>query len=264
LAAERCNKLILACPGNLLQIFATIPGIAQIREAGKIGVAEFDTYVPLLSLPRVFGTTLDTIPASLPYVDVDMLRRRKDNASLILPATPFPRIGMVWAGSPHNRTDRHRSCPLREFLPILRTPGVTFYSLQKGDRHKALTDLPLDIQVQDLEPQLGDFGDLAVIIDELDLVISVDTSVAHMAGALGKPVWTLLSHVADWHWMLEGETTPWYPTMRLFRQSRPGDWGGIMERVAHALQNEEWRSTRFKQSGGGRKKWPDEMTRAAN
>ena len=89
--------------------------------------------------------------------------------------------------------------------------------------------------MQDLEPQFGDFGDLAVIIDQLDLVISVDSSVAHMAGALGKKTWTLLSHVADWRWMLEGETTPWYPTMRLFRQTRPGDWSGVIERVAEAL-----------------------------
>ena len=96
-------------------------------------------------------------------------------------------------------------------------------------------ELPSHIQVHDLEPQLGDFGDLAVIIDQLDLVISVDSPTAHMAGALGKKVWTLLSHVADWRWMLKGETSPWYPTMRLFRQTRPGDWSGVIERVADAL-----------------------------
>ena len=117
-------------------------------------------------------------------------------------------------------------------------PEVAFYSLQKGVRHEDLTDLPSHIQVHDLEPQLGDFGDLAVIIDQLDLVISVDSSVAHMAGALGKKVWTLLSHVADWRWMLEGETTPWYPTMRLFRQTRPGDWSGVIERVTESLSKE--------------------------
>ena len=119
-----------------------------------------------------------------------------------------------------------RSCSIPEFA---------FYSLQKGARHEDLTDLPSGIQVEDLEPQLGDFGDLAVIIDQLDLVISVDSPVAHMAGALGKKVWTVLSHVADWRWMLEGETTPWYPTMRLFRQTQPGDWSGVIERVAQAL-----------------------------
>ena len=117
-------------------------------------------------------------------------------------------------------------------------PEVTFYSLQKGERHTDLTDLPSHIQVNDLEPQLGDFDDLAVIIDQLDLVISVDSSAVHLAGALGKKGWTLLSHGADWRWMLRGETTPWYPTMRLFRQTRPGDWSEVIERVSEALGRE--------------------------
>ena len=97
----------------------------------------------------------------------------------------------------------------------------------------------------DLEPQLGDFGNLAVIIDQLDLVISIDSPAAHMAGALGKETWTLLSHVADWRWMLEGETTPWYPTIRLFRQTRPGDWSGVIERVAQALSSQNSKGERF-------------------
>jgi uncharacterized protein (TIGR03032 family) len=240
LAAKRCKNLILACPAELMPIFATIPGVAQIREKEKIAVAEFDTYLPLVSLPHVFGTKLDTIPGSVPYVDAAALCRRKDNPSLLLPASDHPRIGIVWAGDSNQRTDRHRSCPLHEFLPILSIPEFTFYSLQKGARHEDLTSLPPQIRVQDMEPQLGDFGDLAVIIDQLDLVISVDTSVAHLAGALGKPVWVLLSHAADWRWMLEGEIAPWYPTMRLFRQTRPDEWTGVIEQVARALCREQW------------------------
>ena len=123
-------------------------------------------------------------------------------------------------------------------MPILNIPEFTFYSLQKGARHEDLNDLPSNIQVKDLEPQPGDLGDLAVIIDQLDLVIGVDSPAAHMAGALGKKAWTLLSHVADWRWMLEGETTLWYPTMRLFRQTRPGDWTGVIERVTQVLSIE--------------------------
>ena len=107
--------------------------------------------------------------------------------------------------------------------------------LQQGEPRKQLDDLPSEVQVQDLAPQLGDFGDLAVLIDQMDLVISVDTAVAQLAGALGKPVWALLSVAADWRYLLEGEATPWYPTMRLFRQGRAGDWAGVMERVAIAL-----------------------------
>jgi hypothetical protein len=142
---------------------------------------------------------------------------------------------------------------LKEFLPVLQTPGIAFYGLQKGERARDLADLPTELQVQDLDPKLGDFGDLAVIVEQLDLVISVDTSVAHVAGALGKPVWTLLSEVVDWRWGLEGETTPWYPTMRLFRQTALDDWLGVMERVAQALKDREWpvRETRnFKTKTG--------------
>src|SRR5262249_13384535 len=150
-----------------MSIFATIPGIGQIRDSGQIGVAEFDTYLPLMSLPHVFKTTLDTIPANIPYVDTAALRRRKDNPSLLLPSSDYPRIGIVWADNPNHRADRHRDCPLHEFLPILRIPEIAFYSLQEGARHEDLSDLPSYIQVHDLEPQLGDFGDLAVIIDQL-------------------------------------------------------------------------------------------------
>jgi len=238
LAAQRCKNLILTCSAELMPIFATMPGVAQIRENEKIAVAEFDTYLPLMSLPHVFGTTLDTIPATVPYVDAAALCRRKVNPSLLLSESGDPRIGIVWAGNTNNRIDRHRSCPLNDFLPILTVPEISFYSLQRGEHQKDLTDLPPHIQVHDLEPHLGKFDDLAVIIDQLDLVISVDSSVTHIAGALGKPVWTLLSHVADWRWMLDGETTPWYPTMRLFRQTRPGDWSGVIERMAEALRRE--------------------------
>jgi ADP-heptose:LPS heptosyltransferase len=122
---------------------------------------------------------------------------------------------------------------------VLRTPGITFYSLQKGEQRQELMRLAADLRVQDLDPALHDYGDTALVIDQLDLVITVDTSVAHLAGALGKPVWTLLSYVPDWRWMLEGETTPWYPTMRLFRQTRPGGWAEVMGQVAQAL--ELWR-----------------------
>jgi hypothetical protein len=245
LAAERCKSLILACPTDLMPIFATIPGIAQIREQEEIRVSEFDTYLPLMSLPHVFGTTLETIPASVPYVDAAALRRRKGSSSLLLNDSEYPKVGIAWAGSTANRTDRHQSCPLNEFLRILSIPEVSFYSLQKDERNKDLADLHSEISVQNLETEIGDFGDLAVIIDQLDLVISVDTSVAHIAGALGKPVWTLLSYMPDWRWMLEGETTPWYPTMRLFRQAQPGEWSGVIERVTEGLRREEWGESEY-------------------
>jgi hypothetical protein len=240
LAAARCGKLIAVCPPDLMPLFATLPGVAELRETGRIGVAEFDAYLPLLSLPHVFGTTIETIPAAIPYFDAAALRRRKENTALTLPPSPRPRIGIAWAGSPTHRNDRHRSCPLQEFLPLLRVSGIDVFSLQKSDSARDLAGLPTDVRVQDLEPKLGDFGDVAVIIDQLDLIISVDTAVAHLVGAMGKPVWTLLDYVPDWRWGLNGDTTPWYPTMRLFRQTALDDWQGVMERVAAALKERKW------------------------
>ena len=135
LAARRCRKLLLVCGDDLMPLFATLPGIAELRAAGTMTVAEFDTYLPLLSLPQVFGTTLATIPAAVPYFDVAALRRRKDPAALPqLAPSAQPRVGVVWAGSPIYPYDRQRSCALQDFTAVLQTPGIAFYSLQKGDR----------------------------------------------------------------------------------------------------------------------------------
>ncbi|MGH8510882.1 MAG: TIGR03032 family protein, partial [Gammaproteobacteria bacterium] len=234
LAAERAGKLILVCTPDLSPLFATLPGIAEIRGPGTFQLTEFDTHLPLLSLPYVFGSTLGTIPNRIPYIDVALLRRRKTVALPEYNQRPL-RIGLVWAGSPTHQHDRNRSCPLMEFLPLLRFPGIAFYSLQKGERSEDLRQLPLDCPVHDLEATGKDFGDTALWLDQLDLLISVDTSVAHLAGALGTPVWLLLCRVPDWRWGLEGETTPWYPGMRLFRQTRRGDWAGVMARVMPEL-----------------------------
>ena len=164
------------------------------------------------------------------------IRRRKAAEALpVLPASSRPKVGIVWAGSPTYANDHHRSCALRAFTPLLRMLGIAFYSLQKGEQSQELAILPPEVVVQDVEPLLQDFGDTAVIIDKRDLVITVDTAVAHVAGALGKEVWILLSAVPDWRWRLEGERTPWYPTMRLFRQTARGDWTGVVARVKEAL-----------------------------
>jgi uncharacterized protein (TIGR03032 family) len=240
LAAQRCRRLLVVGPGDLLPLLATAPGIQELREAGEIGVHEFDRYLPLMSLPRVLGVTPATIPARVPYLDVEALRRRKEMAVVPPPTDGRRRVGLVWQGSPTHRDDQRRSCRLQAWLPFLRTPGVAFYSLQRGAPAQELAGLPPDVTVQDLEPALHDFGDLAWAILHLDLVITVDTSAAHVAGALGRPVWTLLSAVPDWRWGLAGETTPWYPTMRLFRQPRPGDWAAVAAQVAGALAGQSW------------------------
>jgi uncharacterized protein (TIGR03032 family) len=236
LAAERCGRLLVVCPPALQPLLATLPGVAQLRVPDTVTMAEFDTVLPLLSLPQVFGTTRETIPAAVPYLDVAAIRRRKDPHHLPRLESAGPlRVGIVWAGSSTHPHDRQRSCALPAWLPLLRLPGMALYSLQKGERQQDLAALPADIPVQDLAPWLHDFGDLAILLDQLDLIVTVDTAVAHLAGALGKPVWVLLSAVPDWRWGLAGEETPWYPTMRLFRQTRAGDWAAVIQRVAQAL-----------------------------
>ncbi|MGR9100454.1 MAG: glycosyltransferase family 9 protein [Gammaproteobacteria bacterium] len=193
--------------------------------------------MPLLSLPRVHGTTLSTIPAHVPYLDVRAIRREKAKNAVNLSFSPQRKVGIAWSGSPTHDNDRRRSCPLSNWQPVLQTPNISFYSLQKDGQQRGLPERPDGASLQDLDPLLNDYGDLALLIEQLDLVISVDTSVAHVAGALGKPVWTLLSYVPDWRWLLVGESTPWYPTMRLFRQAQPDDWAGVMSQVAAELKS---------------------------
>ena len=234
LVAPKFQKVILVCTAELMPLLQTVDGVDQIMLPGKISVSDFDTYAPLMSLPHILGTTLATVPANVPYVRVP---QNKTGFQLPKPRHSQAKIkvGMVWAGSPTHKNDRNRSCQLSHFLPWLKTPHVAFYSLQKGEREWDLQSLPSNVVVEDLAPLLQDYGDTAAAIFQLDLVIGVDTSVVHLAGALGKPVWTLLSDRADWRWMLEREDSPWYPTMRLFRQPSLGDWQSVSERVAEAL-----------------------------
>jgi ADP-heptose:LPS heptosyltransferase len=138
-------------------------------------------------------------------------------------------VGLVWAGNPEHQDDRRRSIAFDQLRPLLQVPNVHFYSLQIEPR------APADTQVSDLAPHLTDFADTAAFISGLDLVITVDTATAHLAGALGRPVWTLLPFVPDWRWGLESADTPWYPSMRLFRQKTAGDWEEVIQRVAGEL-----------------------------
>lgn len=233
---ERCAKIIIACRADLVPVFAAIPGISEVREPDHIQVSEFDIYVSLLDLPRIFKTTIDNIPARIPYLHSATIARRKDGARLKLAESEFPRVGIVWAAGSTQNSDPRRSCSLNHIDTLLRIPGLTYYSLQNGDFSQELDQLPAQLKVKNLQGRLGDLGDLVVILEQLDLLISVDTAAAHVAGALGKPVWTLLGYDSDWRWGLETDTTPWYPTMRLFRQKKHGDWPELIERVGSALE----------------------------
>ena len=241
LARRRCGRLILVCPDDQAALFSSLEGISEVRASGNIGISEFDCYLPIMSFPRVFGTRPDTIPEKIPYLDIEALRRRRTPPTL--PQASFdsagegvPRVGIVWGGSPTHSNDRHRSCRIGDLLPILCTSGVQFFSLQKDERRRELVELPDDVHLIDFgPPEGGDFTDLALRIAQMDLIISVDTSAVHLAGALGTPVWTLLSQFPDWRWGLAETTSPWYPGMRLFRQAPQGGWATVANQVADAL-----------------------------
>lgn len=232
LVADKKCRIILVCIPDLMPLFATIPHIHKMIPPGDIATSEFDVYAPLMSLPHILGTTLDTIPDQIPYLEA----REQNVVFPILHSSQSNKlkVGIVWCGSPTHKNDSNRSCQLDDFAPILNIKDVDFFSLQKVTKPTDLAKLQ-EFNVGDLSYYLRDYGDTAKAIAQLDLVITVDTSVAHLAGALGKPVWTLLCYSPDWRWMLERSETPWYPTMRLFRQSQPRDWVEVFNRVAEEL-----------------------------
>jgi hypothetical protein len=198
---------------------------------------DFDVYAPLLDLPALLGTTLATIPAEVPYLFADpeeVARRRHE-----LGPDPAFRVGIAWQGNPRYPLDRKRSFPLTRFAPMARLPGVRLISLQNGPGTEQLRTLAEPFPVLDLEGQgrgLGDFLDTSAVLKNLDLVVTPDLSVAHLAGGLGVRVWLALPFVAEWRWMADREESPWYPSMRLFRQSRPDDWDEVFQRITSALK----------------------------
>jgi len=230
----------------VLQVQAPAERLLQSLGVVRAGRAEtallggktpaFDLECPLLSLPAVFGTAMDTVPWAGAYLAADPELAREKRGTLEgvrqdAAAGILLRVGVAWAGNPRYKADRQRSTTFSTLLPLLRTPGIAWVSLQKGEPAEQLLALPEDVFVWDGASEAADLADTAAVIDGLDLVITTDTCIAHLAGAMGKPVWILLPHLSDWRWMQEVETTPWYPTARLFRQPSAGDWGAVLERA---------------------------------
>lgn len=197
--------------------------IVRALSAGE----QFDVQCPMMSLPQRFSTDLDSIP---PPARFSIPRALKSKWAARIRTGPLG-VGVVWAANPQYYNNAARSVPAGHLLPLARRPGVRYWSLQVGP---AAAEIPPGIL--DLSDELTDFGETAAVISQLDLVITVDTAVAHLAGSLGVPVWLLLAYACDWRWMLDREDTPWYPTMRLFRQQHPGEWGDVIERVSSALE----------------------------
>ena len=232
LVARRGAKVILEVQRTLKLLLARVEGIAGIVGRGE-ELPAFDLHCPLLSLPLAFGTELSTIPASVPYLTA--ADDRIETWSARLPPRKGLRVGIAWSGNSKHKDDRNRSIALARLAPLFDAPGVQFVSLQKDARDgeaEALRDIP---GLLDLGPELKDFADTAALISLIDLVISVDTSTAHLAGAMGKPVCVLLPFSPDWRWLLEREDSPWYPTARLFRQPMIGDWESVIGRMRREL-----------------------------
>lgn len=232
LVAARGGQVELEVQPPLRRLLSGTEGAWQVVSRGE-ALPEVTWQCPLLSLPLAFGTELNTIPAKVPYVYPDPAQVEKWRQRL---AGNTRRIGLAWSGNPSHHRDRLRSIAFEQILPVVRVAGATFYSLQFGPGSEQLKQAPPDAHLIDLAPELRDFADTAAIVASLDLIISVDTSVAHLAGAMGKPVWILLNKGCDWRWFLDREDSPWYPTARLFRQTTAGAWQDVVDRIEHELR----------------------------
>ena len=229
-ARARGGRLILEAPGKLQGVLSTCSGIDQFVMAGG-PLPLFDLHLPLHSLGRIFCPDPGALAPLCPYLTVpEQVPRRLELEKLLAPAGNR-RIGLVWAGNPGQQADRSRSLDPGFLEVFAKVHGIQWFSLQVGSR--GCPPLP---GLVDLGPCLGDFSDTAFALSRLDLLITVDTSIAHLAGALGRPAWVLLHHFPDWRWMLDREVSPWYPNLRLYRQTRPGDWGAVLAAVLHDLQ----------------------------
>lgn len=232
-------QVLFEAPSPLARLLSSCPLIDRLIIEGE-PLPEFDVHVSMMDLPRLFRTTLESIPSGIPYLFAEPDRVRRFGEQLA--SNAGFRVGIAWQGNPHHQWDRHRSVRLTEFEPLAAIEGVQLISLQRGpgvEQIDALTSRFALIELLDRSaPDEQGVADAAAIIANVDLVITVDTAVAHIAGAMGRPTWVLLSTMVDWRWLLNRDDSPWYPTMRLFRQERRGDWPPVFERAAGELRRQ--------------------------
>jgi tetratricopeptide (TPR) repeat protein len=242
LVLERFSEVGFVCPPALRRLFedslcSRWPGLALL-DNGRFRFDHWDWYCPIMSLPLAFGTRLDNIPAAMPYLFADPARAASWHARLAaLPDPELPRVGIVWAGG-HSALmeDQVRSLTSAQIAPLLALRNVRWISLQKTDDPAKRADAASAARLTDWMDDIADFADTAALIENLDLVIAVDTSVAHLAAAMGKPVWLLNRFAGCWRWLSNRDDSPWYPTVSLFTQRQRGDWDEVLTRVATALQ----------------------------
>jgi len=230
--------IIVVCQEELYGLFQSVKNIDELIAQGSKTNPEFnikcqfDYWTLLLSLPYHLNTDLNSIPAQVPYLYANPSKIQYWQTRI---QHGF-NVGIVWAGSPTHDNDRNRSCHLRQFAPLAKIPKVNLFSLQKGKAVEQTTLLPQAFELIRLDNELNDFTDTAALLSVLDLLISVDTAPVHLAGALGRSVWVLLPYAPDWRWMLNRNDSPWYPSMRLFRQAKSGDWESVFQQIAKELR----------------------------
>ena len=223
-------RVIVEVAAAVADLLASTTGVDQVVVRGAT-LPAFDVHASLMDLPRLCGTILETIPATIPYLEAPV----RPVSSLISAPNGVVRIGIVWAGNPMHQRDHLRSVELSQLAPLFDLPNTQFFSLQKGGPEAELAKLSAG-RVVDLSPHLADFRDTAAAIEQLDIVLTVDTSVAHLAAALGRETWIMITHVPDFRWMIGRGDSPWYPTVRLFRQPAPRDWASVLGNVRRALE----------------------------
>jgi hypothetical protein len=236
LVKERGGTVVLACPKVLTRLLTSCPGVDRVVAQGA-DLPNFDCYAPLLSLPGILGTTRDNVPANVPYLSADPVLGQHWLRELA-PVRGF-KVGIAWQGNPKYKADRLRSIPLAQFEALARVPGVQLISLQKGPGTEQLAAVADRFRIIDLAARLdeltGPFLDTAAVVRNLDLIVAPDTALTHLAGALGAPLWAALAFSPHWVWGRDREDSPWYPSTRLFRQAKWGDWGEVFARMAAAL-----------------------------
>ncbi|MEO5378089.1 MAG: tetratricopeptide repeat protein [Magnetococcus sp. DMHC-6] len=274
LVVKQGGRILLEVQAELQRLLATLPDIHCIARGSPL--PDFALHFPLLSLPGLFAITLETLPNTTPYlvpplaltlhwrqrleelaakvpqIEAKTVKKRRKPLVRKTKPTPWLKVGLVWAGNANVKNDAIRSPRLQPLLPLLKIPGVCFFALQKGDGVRDLQDVIVPNNWIDLQNEIHDFADTAAILSSLDLIITTDTSVAHLAGALGTTGWVLLHHLPDWRWLLTTPESLWYPTLRLFRQTTPGGWKSVVTRIAtaltHAVQGQHPRLSRPEQA----------------
>jgi tetratricopeptide (TPR) repeat protein len=234
-AAARCADVAIACSSELQPVVGQLPGAGRLFDHWE-NAPDFAAFCALSSLPRLAGTTLETIPAPIPYLRADegKFAAWAERLWHLLPRG-YRRIGIAWAGRPTHRNDTRRSTGLATFAPLAALPEVALVSLQKGPAQGEIGGYWGRAPLLNLGPEIRDFGDTTAILECLERVVTVDTSVAHLAGAMGKPVWIMLPYAPDWRWLMEREDSPWYPSARLFRQGAERSWDPVVAAIAGAL-----------------------------